>query len=68
MAMKEKRMNKKYYNVEEIADYLNVSVSAIRKWVRLHEIPTERIRGCLRFNIDKIDRWVKEQSRTCANT
>lgn len=55
-------MEKRYLSVEEIAIYLGFSKSAIRKWIRLGTIPYSRINGGIRFDKQKIDKWVYSKS------
>ena len=54
-------MEKRFYNVQEIAQYLGVSVNTIRSWVWLRKIPWFKIRGLVRFDLKEIDQWMKEQ-------
>lgn len=51
----------KIFNVKEVADYLNCSVSAIRTLVRNKQIPYFRIGSKLNFNKEAVDRWVHNQ-------
>lgn len=49
------------FNVKEVANYLNCSVSSIRSLVRNKEIPHFRIGSKLNFNKEAIDNWVHSQ-------
>ncbi|MBP9854915.1 MAG: helix-turn-helix domain-containing protein [Candidatus Omnitrophica bacterium] len=60
-------INKKYLNVEELAEYLGFSSSAIRKWVRLGSIPFAKVNGGIRFDIDRIEKWVEKHSQSVIN-
>ena len=51
----------KIFNVKEVAEYLNCSVSAIRTLVRNKQIPFFRIGSKLNFNKEAVDRWVHNQ-------
>jgi len=53
-------INKEIYNIKEIANYLNLSVSGIRKLVREGKIPYFRVGNRIRFDIRKIDVWLEE--------
>lgn len=53
--------NKIIFNVEEVAKYLNCSVSCIRTLVRKKEIPYFRIGNRLNFNKESIDIWIHNQ-------
>jgi excisionase family DNA binding protein len=56
-----KAMQKRYLNVAEIAKYLGFTESAIRKWVRLGVIPFVKINGGIRFDLERIERWVEKK-------
>lgn len=49
------------FNVKEVADYLNCSVSSIRSLVRKKEIPHFRIGSKLNFKKEAVDNWVHNQ-------
>lgn len=53
-------MQKRFYSIKEIAEYLAVSKSGIRKWVRTGQIPFLKINGCIRFDIEAIDKWLSK--------
>ncbi len=51
---------KRFLNVKEVALYLGVSQHTIRAWVRqLNGIPFSRFGRAIRFDLKKIDLWVK---------
>ena len=56
-------MRKRFLTVNEVAEYLGFSDSAIRKWVRLGVIQFRKINGGIRFDIDHIDQWVEQESK-----
>lgn len=49
------------FNVKEVANYLNCSVSSIRALVRNKAIPHFRIGSKLNFNKEAVDNWVHNQ-------
>lgn len=49
------------FNVKEVANYLNCSVSSIRTLVRNKKIPYFRIGSKLNFNKEAVDNWVHNQ-------
>lgn len=58
-------MERRFYNIKEVACYLGFTVSAIRKWIRTGQIPFHHINGAIRFDIKEIDRWaVKDKMKT----
>lgn len=60
-------MEKRFYNVDEVAVYLNFSVSAIRKWVRRGMIPFKKVNGGIRFDIERIEKWLQKNEEKEAN-
>ena len=54
-----KQMN--IFNVKETAEYLNCSVSSIRKMVRNKEIAFFRIGSKINFTQESIESWIKKQ-------
>lgn len=57
-------MERRFYAVDEIAVYLGVSGSAIRKWIRTGQIPFYRLNGAIRFDIQAIEKWTDKSRRT----
>lgn len=60
-------MEKRYFNVKEIANYLGMSPNSIRAWVRLRRIPFSKLGRSVRFDIRKIDIWAESKKR-CENS
>lgn len=64
-------MLKEIYDIQELSNYLKVSVSEIRKLVRERKIPFFRIGNRLRFDLNKINSWLekmeKENMKICLN-
>ncbi len=54
-------MEKRFLTVEEVAQYLGFSQSAIRKWIRSGLIPFHRLNGGIRFDIKTIDSWAQKR-------
>ncbi|MDE1920784.1 MAG: helix-turn-helix domain-containing protein [Candidatus Omnitrophica bacterium] len=52
-------MEKRFYNAKEISVYLGVSEEAVRKWSLRGQIPFVKLGKSLRFDMIKIDSWVK---------
>lgn len=51
-------MQRRYLNVSEVAEYLGLSQSSIRKWIRTGQIPFRRMNGAIRFDLEEIHQWV----------
>lgn len=50
-------MEKRFLSVVEVAEYLGLSQSAIRKWIRTGQIPFLKINGAIRFDMEEINQW-----------
>ncbi len=57
-------MERRYFNVKEIANYLGMTPNAIRAWVRLRQIPYSKLGRAVRFDIRKIDLWAESKNRS----
>jgi excisionase family DNA binding protein len=44
-------LSRRYFKTKDIAQYLGMTESAIRKWIRTGQIPFCRINGGIRFEI-----------------
>jgi len=54
-------MNRIVFNVKELAEYLSVSESTVRKLVREKSVPHFRIYSKILFDKELIDLWLKEK-------
>jgi excisionase family DNA binding protein len=54
-------MERRFLSVGEVAEYLGLSQSAIRKWIRTGQIPFLRFNGVIRFDVEKIDEWTNAE-------
>ena len=52
-------MDKEICGIKEIAKYLNISESGVRKLVREKKIPFFKVLSCIKFDINEINRWVE---------
>jgi excisionase family DNA binding protein len=55
-------MEKRLLRVEEVAEFLKVSVNTIYGWVYQKRIPHKKIGRLLRFDEKEIEKWVEENS------
>lgn len=53
-------MEKHYFTVKEIATYLGLSPNTIRAWVKYGRIPFCKFGRAVRFDIKKIEPWVRK--------
>jgi len=49
------------FNVKELAEYLNISESFLRKLIRFGKIPYNKLGSKLLFSKVEIDKWLLEQ-------
>jgi excisionase family DNA binding protein len=49
----------KLIGVKEISEMLNVKPSTLYQWAELGQIPSIKINGCLRFDIEDIMNWIE---------
>jgi len=59
-----KLTDKRFMNICELADYLEVSKNTLYSWVWQRKIPYTKIGHLLRFDKKKIECWLEENS-TC---
>lgn len=56
-------MNNVMFDIRDLSQYLNVSISLIRKLIRGKKIPYNRIGTKLLFSKNEIDKWlIKNQN------
>mgnify|MGYP006381835903 CR=1 FL=1 len=56
-------MTKEICGIKELATYLDMSESGIRKLVREKRIPYFRILSCIKFDIKEINLWIEKSSK-----
>ena len=54
-------IQRRFFNAKEISTYLGVSEEAIRKWAIRGKIPFVKLGKSLRFDMIKIESWVKSK-------
>ncbi len=50
--------------IEEVAKLLNVSIPTLRLYIRQKSIPFVRVNGNIRFDVNQVQEWVRNQSIT----
>jgi excisionase family DNA binding protein len=53
-------MIKVIFNIKEAADYLNLSVHTIRKWVNQNRLPFARLGDRIMFRISDLENYVEQ--------
>ena len=49
----------KWYNVEEIADYLSIKEDTARQWTREGKLPAYKAGKRYKYKLSEIDEWVR---------
>ncbi len=60
-------MNKNICDIKELSQYLKISIPEIRKLVREKKIPNFRLGNRIKFDLNKIDKWLEDLEKK-ANT
>ena len=53
----------KIVTIKEVSEFLKVKQSTLYSWVNQKRIPSFKLNGLWRFDMDKIEEWVKESYR-----
>jgi len=55
-------VNRRLLNVEEVAHMLDMKTGTIYQWVSQRRIPFVKCGRLTKFDIERIDEWIKESS------
>ena len=55
-------MNKRLININELSEYLGLSISTIYSWVSQRRIPFVKCGRLTKFDLERINDWIKESS------
>jgi excisionase family DNA binding protein len=53
---------RQYLKTAQVAQWLNVSESTVRKWVHYRFIPHVKLGRAVRFSEEEIEKWLKERA------
>lgn len=56
-------MNKRFYDITELAEYLGVKTNTLYGWIHQRKIPYVKVGRLVRFDIEKIDEWVASRAQ-----
>jgi len=56
-------MTKEICGIKELAIYLDMSESGIRKLVREKRIPYFRVLSCIKFDLKEINLWIEKSAK-----
>jgi len=52
-------MGKQYFNIQEVSEYLGISVNTLYEWVHRRMIPFHKFGKSVRFEKSDIDNWAR---------
>jgi len=55
-------MEKRFLNVEELAEYLGISTNTVYAWVCQRKIPYLKIGKLVKFDLTKIEQWLDKKT------
>lgn len=58
----------KLMTVKEVSEILNANSKTIYQWAELGQIPSVKLNGCLRFDLDDIKEWIKSCKKEAASS
>ena len=50
----------KWFNIEDIAEYLSITQDTARTWVRDGKLPAYKVGKRYKFKLSEVDEWVRE--------
>jgi excisionase family DNA binding protein len=56
------KISRRYLDVKELSEYLGLKEGTIRVWICLKKIPYVKVGRLVRFDLDKIDKWIEKNS------
>jgi excisionase family DNA binding protein len=58
----ERKERKDLLNTAQVAEWLNVKESTVRKWTHYGFIPHVKLGRCVRFMESEIEKWLRERA------
>jgi len=55
-------MNKRLININELSEYIGLSISTIYSWVSQRRIPFVKCGRLTKFDLERINEWINESS------
>ncbi len=55
-------VNRRLININELSEYIGLSTSTIYSWVSQTRIPFVKLGRLTRFDLQKIEEWIEENS------
>ena len=60
-------MEDKWVNIEDVAEYLSISLDTARTWTRSGKLPAYKVGKRYKYKLSEIDSWVREGKITEEN-
>ncbi len=54
-------MNKRLININELSEYIDLSISTIYSWVSQRRIPFLKVGRLTKFDLESINEWIEEK-------
>ena len=61
----EKMMKKRLINITELSQMIDIDVGTLYHWVSQRRVPFVKVGRLTKFDIEAINKWIKEKSITC---
>ncbi|MCK5613199.1 helix-turn-helix domain-containing protein [Candidatus Pacearchaeota archaeon] len=55
-------MEKRYINIQELSEYLGLSVNTLYAWVWMKKIPHTKLGRLVKFDLRAIDHWAEKST------
>ena len=53
-------MDDKCVNIEELAEYLSITIDTARTWIKAGMLPGYKVGKRYKFKLSEVDEWVRE--------
>ena len=54
-------VERRFLNTKELSEYLGISINTIRSWIWTRQIPYHKLGRLVKFDLRKIETWLKER-------
>lgn len=54
-------MDDKWVNIEDVAEYLSITVDTARAWIKADMLPAYKVGKRYKFKLSEIDEWVRSE-------
>ncbi len=58
--MANEELKDKWFNIEDIAEYLSITQDTARAWVRDGKLPAYKVGKRYKFKLSEVDEWVRD--------